>query len=50
MLREKGREISTERRKRRSQSKNNAQLCIWLLTEVKPDAVTNNIEEEPGII
>ena len=43
MLREKDREISIERIKRQSQSKNNAQLCIWLLTEVKPDAVTTNI-------
>ena len=36
-------EIIPERMKRRSQSKNNTQLCMWLLMEVKPDAIKSNI-------
>ena len=35
-------DITPERMKRRNQSKNNTQLWIWLLMEVKPDAVKNN--------
>ena len=41
-------EITSERMKRRNQSKNTAQLCVWLVKEVKPHAVKNNIAQEPG--
>ena len=41
MLLEKSGEITTERIKRLSQIKNNAQL--WLVMEVKSDAIKNNI-------
>ena len=43
MLMEKSEEITLERTKRQSQSKNNAQLWMWLVMEVKSDAVKNNI-------
>ena len=50
MLLEKSGEITPERMKRWSQRENNAQLWIWLLTEVKSDAVKNNIAREPGML
>ena len=40
---EKSGEITPERMKRWSQSKNNAQLWMWLVMEVKSDAVKSNI-------
>ena len=43
MLLEKSGEITTERMKGQSQSKNNTQMWMWLVTEVKPDAVKSNI-------
>ena len=43
MLLGKSGEITPERMKRRSQSKNNAQLWMWLEMEVKSDAIKNNI-------
>ena len=43
MLLEKSGEITTERMKRQSQSENNTQLWMWLVTEVKSDAVKSNI-------
>jgi len=43
MLLEKSGEIAPETVKRRSQSENNAQLGMWLVMEVKSDAVKNNI-------
>ena len=43
MLLEKSGEITPERMKRRSQSKNNTQLWMGLVMEVKSDAVKNNI-------
>ena len=43
MLLEKSREITPERIKRWSQSENNARLWMWLVVEVKSDAVKNNI-------
>ena len=43
MLLEKSGEITTERMKGQSQSKNNTQMWMWLVTEVKPDAVNSNI-------
>ena len=42
MLLEESGEITPERMKRWSQSKNNAQLWMWLVMEVKSDAVKNN--------
>ena len=43
ILLEISREITPERMRRPSQGKNNAQLCMWLVMEVKSDAVKNNI-------
>ena len=43
MLLEKSGEITPERRKRWSQSENNAQLWMWLMIEVKSNAVKKNI-------
>ena len=40
---EKNEEITLERMKRWSQSKNNTQLWMWLVMEVKSNAVKNNI-------
>ena len=36
-------EITTERMKGWSQSKNNTQLWMWLVMEARSDAVKNNI-------
>ena len=43
MLLEISGEITPERMKRRSQSKNTTQLWMWLVMEVKSDAVKSNI-------
>ena len=43
MLLERSGEITPERMKRWSQSKNNTQLWIWLMIEAKFDAVKSNI-------
>jgi len=43
MLLEESREITPERMKRRSQSKNNTQLWMGLVMEVESDAVKSNI-------
>ena len=43
MLMEKSGEKTPERMKRQSQSKNNAQLWMWLVMEVKSNAVKSNI-------
>ena len=48
MLLEISGEITPERTKGWSQSKNNTQLCMRLVMEVKFDAVKNNIAQEPG--
>ena len=50
MLLEKSGEIAPERMKRQSQSKNNAQLWMRLMIEVKSDAVKNSIAWEPGML
>ena len=42
MLLEISGELTPERMKRQSQSKNNTQLWMWLVMEVKSDAVKNN--------
>ena len=36
-------EITPERMKRWSQSKNNTQLWIWLMIEARPNAIKSNI-------
>ena len=43
MLLEIGEELIRERMKRRSQNKNNTQLQMWLVMEVKSDAVKSSI-------
>ena len=43
MLQEKSREIAPEGMKRLSQSRNNTQLWMCLVVEVKFDAVKNNV-------
>ena len=43
-------EITPERMKRWSQSENNAQLWMWLVMEVKTDAVKRNDAQEPGML
>ena len=43
MLLEISGEITPERMKRQSQSKSNTQLWMWLVMEVKTDAVKSNI-------
>ena len=48
MLLENSGKVTPERMKKQNQSKNNTQLCIWLVMEVKSDAVKNNIAQEPG--
>ena len=35
---------------RRSQSENNTQLWMWLVIEVKSDAIKSNIAKEPGML
>ena len=36
--------------KRQSQSEKNAQLGMWLMMEVKSDAVKNNIAQDPEML
>ena len=43
-------EITPERMKRQNQSKTNTQLWMRLVTEVKFDAVKNNIAKESGML
>ena len=43
-------EITPERMKGRSQSKDNTQLWMWLVMEVKSDAVKSNIASEPEML
>ena len=50
MLLEISGEITPERMKRRSQNKNSAQLWMWLVMEVKSDAVNSNIAWEPEML
>ena len=42
MLLEKSGDITPERKKRQSQSENSVQVWIWLVMEVKSDAVKKN--------
>ena len=50
MLLEKSGEITIERMKRRSKSKNTTQLWMSLVLEVKSTAVKNNIAQEAGML
>ena len=50
MLLEKSGEITPERMKTQSQSRNNAQLWMRLVLEVKSDAVKKIIAKEPGML
>ena len=43
MILEKSGEITPERMKKQSQSKNNTQLQVWRVMEVKPDAIKSDI-------
>ena len=43
-------EITLERMKRQSQSKNNTQLWMWLVMEVKSDAVKSNTAQQTGML
>ena len=43
-------EITPERMKTQSQSKNNTHLWMGLVTKVKSDAIKNNVVEEPGML
>ena len=43
MLLDKSGEMTPERMKRQGQSKNNTQLWMWLVMEVKSDDVNSNI-------
>ena len=49
MLLEISGEITPERMKGWSQSKNNSQLWMGLVIEVRSDAVKSNIAQEPGM-
>ena len=40
----------SSRKKRLSQTKNNAQVWMWLVMDVKLKAVKNNITKEPGML
>ena len=50
MLLEISEEITPERMKRWSQSKNNTQLWMGLVMEARSDAVKSNIAYEPGML
>ena len=49
-LLEKSGEITPERMKRQSQCKNNTQLWMWLVMEVKSDGIKRNSAQEPGML
>ena len=50
MLLEKIREIVPEGTNRLSQSRNNAQLWMYLVVKIKSDAVKNNIAQGLGML
>ena len=50
MLLGKSREIGPERMKRLGQSRNDAQLWMYLVVNVKSDAVKNNVAWEPTLL
>ena len=43
-------EIILERMKRMGQSRNDAQVLMYLVVKVKSDPVKNNTEKEPGML
>ena len=43
MLLDNSGEVTPERMKRQSQGKNNTQVWMWLVMEVKSDAAKNNV-------
>ena len=49
MLLEISGEITPERMKGWSQSKNNTHLWMWLVIEARSDAVKSNVAQEPGM-
>ena len=50
MLLEISGEVTPERMKGRSQSKNNTQLWKWLVMEARSNAVKSNIAQEPAML
>ena len=50
MLLEIGGEIISERMTGLSQSKNNTQMCMGLVTEERSNAIKSNIAYEPGML
>ena len=50
MLLEKSREITPERMNRWSKSEDHTQLWMWLVMEIKFNAVKSNIAQEPGML
>ena len=42
--------IAPERMKQLGQNRNNANLWMCLVIKIKPDAVKNNIAQEPGML
>ena len=50
ILLEKNREIAPEGTKRWGQSRNNAQLWMYLVVKIKSDAVKNNIAQGLGML
>ena len=50
MLLEISGEITSERMKGWSQSKNSTQLWMWLVIEARSNAIKNNIAQEPGML
>ena len=50
MLLKKSGEIAPERMKRLRQNENSAQLLMWLVMEVKSNAIKNNIAYEPEML
>ena len=49
MIQEISKEITPERMKRQSQSKNNTQLWMGLVIEARFNVVKSNIAKEPGM-
>ena len=50
MLLEKSGEIASEKNEQMEPKKNNTQLWMWLVMDIKFDAVKNSIAQEPGML
>ena len=50
MLLEKSGEIASEKNEQMEPKKNNTQLWMWLVRDIKFDAVKNSIAQEPGML